>query len=85
MHRLSRWTVCCMVGFAPWQGVPAIDPDDPCSDARQKMVRTQIAARGVTDSRVLQAMAVVPRHEFVPEPLRPTSHQQYRADSCPAR
>jgi protein-L-isoaspartate(D-aspartate) O-methyltransferase len=31
------------------------------------MVDTQIRNRGVRDERVLQAMAAVPRHEFVPE------------------
>jgi protein-L-isoaspartate(D-aspartate) O-methyltransferase len=30
------------------------------------MVREQIAARGVRDPRVLEAMQTVPRHEFVP-------------------
>jgi protein-L-isoaspartate(D-aspartate) O-methyltransferase len=30
------------------------------------MVRSQIAARGVKDGRVLEAMRTVPRHEFVP-------------------
>lgn len=34
------------------------------------MVETQIAARGVRDARVLDAMREVPRHLFVPEPLR---------------
>ena len=34
------------------------------------MVAEQIAARGVADARVLDAMRQVPRHEFVPEPLR---------------
>jgi len=33
---------------------------------RQTMVRQQIAARGVRDIRVLEAMATVPRHRFVP-------------------
>lgn len=33
---------------------------------RQKMVTTQIAARGVRDPRVLAAIGKVPRHEFVP-------------------
>jgi protein-L-isoaspartate(D-aspartate) O-methyltransferase len=36
------------------------------ASARAEMVRTQIAARGVTDARVLSAMARVPRHEFLP-------------------
>ena len=34
------------------------------------MVRAQIAARGIRDARVLEAMRAVPREEFVPEPLR---------------
>jgi protein-L-isoaspartate(D-aspartate) O-methyltransferase len=37
---------------------------------RERMVREQIAARGVRDSRVLEAMRTVPRHRFVPEALR---------------
>jgi protein-L-isoaspartate(D-aspartate) O-methyltransferase len=37
---------------------------------RERMVREHIAARGVADERVLQAMREVPRHEFVPEHLR---------------
>ena len=34
--------------------------------ARRRMVADQIEARGVTDSRVLEAMSRVPRHEYVP-------------------
>ncbi len=34
--------------------------------ARREMVEEQIEARGVTDSRVLEAMLRVPRHEYVP-------------------
>ncbi len=34
--------------------------------ARREMVEGQIEARGVTDSRVLEAMSRVPRHEYVP-------------------
>ncbi|MDI9570520.1 MAG: protein-L-isoaspartate(D-aspartate) O-methyltransferase [Pseudomonadota bacterium] len=36
---------------------------------RLKMVETQIRARGVTDERVLAAMARIPRHLFVDEAL----------------
>ena len=35
--------------------------------ARERMVATQIAGRGVRDPRVLAAMREVPRHLFVPE------------------
>jgi protein-L-isoaspartate(D-aspartate) O-methyltransferase len=34
--------------------------------ARHEMVARQIRSRGITSSRVLDAMASVPRHEFVP-------------------
>jgi protein-L-isoaspartate(D-aspartate) O-methyltransferase len=34
--------------------------------AREEMVATQIAARGVRDEKTLAAMRSVPRHEFVP-------------------
>ena len=42
--------------------------------ARTHMVETQIAARGVSDPRVLTAMSTVPRHRFVPENLRKNSY-----------
>lgn len=41
-------------------------PDTTHGSARQLMVETQIAARGVSDERVLAAMRDVPRHRFVP-------------------
>lgn len=44
----------------------SISTTDPYREAREQMVRTQIAARGVQDARVLQAMRQVPRHAFVP-------------------
>ena len=37
--------------------------------ARQRMVDSQIAARGIRDKRVLEAMRKVPRHLFVDEAL----------------
>jgi protein-L-isoaspartate(D-aspartate) O-methyltransferase len=37
---------------------------------REAMVRIQIEGRGVKDRRVLDAMLKVPRHLFVPEPVR---------------
>jgi protein-L-isoaspartate(D-aspartate) O-methyltransferase len=43
---------------------------DPLQLQREEMVRTQLAERGIRDARVLDAMARVPRHEFVPEASR---------------
>jgi protein-L-isoaspartate(D-aspartate) O-methyltransferase len=40
---------------------------DKFAAAREKMVRVQIADRGVTDPAVLKAMRKVPRHLFVPD------------------
>jgi len=42
------------------------------SAARQRMVEEQLSAPGrdIKNRLVLDAMATVPRHEFVPEPLR---------------
>ncbi|OPX68595.1 MAG: Protein-L-isoaspartate O-methyltransferase [Methanoregulaceae archaeon PtaB.Bin056] len=41
-------------------------PDDKWAKERNAMVDTQIAARGVKNPRVLEAMRTVPRHLFVP-------------------
>lgn len=41
---------------------------------RQQMVQTQIAARGVTDARVLAAMGRVPRERFVPATLQANAY-----------
>lgn len=44
---------------------------------RQTMVRTQIEARGVTDSKVLAALRKVPRHLFVSEALRDQAYGDF--------
>jgi protein-L-isoaspartate(D-aspartate) O-methyltransferase len=41
---------------------------------RDRMVKEQIAMRGVTEERVLAAMRKVPRDEFVPEEFRTASY-----------
>jgi protein-L-isoaspartate(D-aspartate) O-methyltransferase len=45
--------------------------------ARERMVETQIAARGVHDERVLDAMRKVPRHLFVDEALRDQAYSDH--------
>ena len=45
------------------------------SAARMQMVDQQIAGRDIKDARVLDAMRRVPRHEFVPEPLRGSAYE----------
>jgi len=45
--------------------------------AREKMVKDQIEARGIADKRVLAAMRKVPRHLFVPAELRGRAYGDY--------
>jgi protein-L-isoaspartate(D-aspartate) O-methyltransferase len=52
------------------QPLEAVQPSDsqdsdPFASARHAMVHDQLAARGIEDERVLNAMADVPRHQFV--------------------
>src|SRR4029079_13335211 len=44
-------------------------------DRRVQMVEHQIAARGVHDPRVLEAMRDVPRHLFVSEDQKPRAYE----------
>jgi protein-L-isoaspartate(D-aspartate) O-methyltransferase len=50
-----------------------VDPPPPDAAvyvaAREQMITRQLRARGITDERVLAAMAAVPRHRFVPPDL----------------
>ena len=43
--------------------------------ARLRMVRSQLEGRGIRDRRVLDAMAKVPRHLFVPEELQARAYE----------
>jgi protein-L-isoaspartate(D-aspartate) O-methyltransferase len=57
--------------------MPLAGQQDPFAELRQRMVDTQIRARGVTDARVLAAMASVPRHLFVPDKVRAQAYEDY--------
>ena len=54
-------------GGRPADHVP-VRKEPASSDARERMVRDQIEARGIEDPHVLAAMRAVPRDAFVPEP-----------------
>jgi protein-L-isoaspartate(D-aspartate) O-methyltransferase len=45
------------------------------SGHRERMVRTQIEARGIRDPRVLAALRKVPRHVFMPEGIRSRAYE----------
>jgi len=73
-----RQVCLALVASIAAQACTARSPQaSPGDDARrEQMVRQQLAApdRGITHPGVLQAMARVPRHEFVPESLRPLAY-----------
>jgi protein-L-isoaspartate(D-aspartate) O-methyltransferase len=48
---------------------------DDYEQARREMVETQIRKRHVTNSRVLQCLERVPRHEFVPAEFRTRAYE----------
>ncbi len=54
-------------------------PSTPTNDAherqRQEMVRLQLAGRGIHDVLVLNAMGLVPRHEFAPASVRQAAYE----------
>ncbi|HWE29183.1 MAG TPA: protein-L-isoaspartate(D-aspartate) O-methyltransferase [Polyangia bacterium] len=45
--------------------------------AAQRMVDEQVRARGISDKRVLAAMASLPRHIFVPAPVRGQAYEDH--------
>lgn len=67
------------IGLLASCGPAAAPVADPESYAmlRQEMVDEQMRARGIRDPRVLEAMAKVARHEFVPEGLRGQAYEDH--------
>jgi protein-L-isoaspartate(D-aspartate) O-methyltransferase len=57
--------------MSPGYSLPPLDP----RLARLEMVQHQVGERGVREPAVLAAMRTVPRHEFVPEPLRDSAYE----------
>ncbi len=51
-----------------------LQTEDTEMKSREEMVRKQLVAGGITNAAVLEAMTEVPRHEFVPEALRPRAY-----------
>ncbi|WP_238625232.1 protein-L-isoaspartate(D-aspartate) O-methyltransferase [Aggregatilinea lenta] len=50
-------------------------PQPDFETLRERMVRDQLAARDITDPRVLEAMRRVPRHRFVPPRLQSHAYE----------
>lgn len=47
---------------------------DTLAKARQQMLERDLKGRGITDPRVLKAMAEIPREEFLPDAYRPQAY-----------
>lgn len=58
--------VVALGGCEPEPVPPPVQAGEAFAEQRDRMVREQLAARGVRDPRVLAAMGRVPRHAFVP-------------------
>jgi len=63
-----------LAGCMDSQRVSDLDPKGDFKAMREKMVETQIKARGVKDPRVLSAMLKVERHLFVPKELQTSAY-----------
>jgi protein-L-isoaspartate(D-aspartate) O-methyltransferase len=56
---------------------PKSREDQQFIEARQRMVERDLRGRDIKDKRVLEAMARVPRHRFVPEELQRVAYEDY--------
>jgi len=54
-----------------------IDEIDDYIEKRQSMVLNQLRSRDIIDSKVLQAMLTVPRHQFVDPRIRESAYNDY--------
>jgi len=61
--------------FLAFFTLPAFSQEDPFAQAREKMLEQDIIARGITDSRVIEALRRVPRHLFVPKELEKLAYE----------
>ena len=71
----TAFCLCAAALELPSSGCSFNDPEGgederQLGKARLAMVNEQLRARGIRDERVLQVMSEIPRHRFVPEPLR---------------
>jgi protein-L-isoaspartate(D-aspartate) O-methyltransferase len=65
----------CLTGAFGGKGATGPKPMGDFRTMRERMVETQIQARGVKDPRVLSAMLKVERHLFVPKEIQPSAYE----------
>lgn len=69
-----RITIAAIAGFSVCLGQ---QDEARFTRLRREMVDTQLRDRDITDKRVLDAMAAVPRHLFVPPAVRGSAYEDY--------
>jgi protein-L-isoaspartate(D-aspartate) O-methyltransferase len=74
----QRLAALLFVWLLPWTTL-ASEATEPAAmrEARERMVREQIQARGISRPEVLNAMRSVPRHGFVPADLADSAYQDH--------
>jgi protein-L-isoaspartate(D-aspartate) O-methyltransferase len=73
MRRIAQFVVIAAIEATACGQRPSA-PSDFATE-RQRMLQQQLVTRGITDARVLAAMAKVPREEFVPPESRDVSYE----------
>lgn len=66
MGRMYWLPICTILAMLRWGDVMPAE-NDIYANLRARMVKEQMAARDITDERVLAAMRKVPQHRFVPD------------------
>ena len=66
MGRMYWLQICTILAMLRWGDVMPAE-NDIYANLRARMVKEQMAARDITDERVLAAMRKVPQHRFVPD------------------
>jgi protein-L-isoaspartate(D-aspartate) O-methyltransferase len=76
--RLTCVATLCVAGLVCGASETAAQRPSPDWDAeRRRMVDDQLRARDIRNARVLDTMLKVPRHLFVPEPLRAQAYGDF--------
>jgi protein-L-isoaspartate(D-aspartate) O-methyltransferase len=67
--------ITAFVWFAILESGKAMDSENLYTFKRLKMIKDQIEARGIKDKRLLDALASVPRHLFVPDTMKEYAYE----------
>jgi len=80
MMKIAAWKVEWLIALLVLGSSEVAGQVDTFERQRKEMVERQLAARDITDRRVLEAMGAVPRHAFVDPPYR---HMAYADHPLP--